>query len=159
MWVLSTQGKIEEEIGVTLKLCVTKCGKHPNVQPGARERSTILSASFMTLTKGKTTKKKCKQHHKLVLLLCHQERKKETSSGKFRSFNFCVYCGLLPRNASEDTFYHHIIIHCRDKIIISYLTSLADVYENILNYYMKFSTLKPYSVSNIICFIFLFNEV
>lgn len=159
MWVLSTQGKREEKIAVTLKLCVTKFGRHLNVQSCARKRSTILSASFMTLTKGKITKKKHKQHHKLTLLLCHQERKKETSSGKFRPFNFCVCCGLLPINASEDTFYHHIIIYSRDKIIISYLTSLADVYENILNDYIKFSTLKPYSISNIICFIFLFNEV
>lgn len=113
----------------------------------------------MTLTKDKTTKKKQKQHHNLMLLLCHQERRKETSSGKFRPFNFYVYCGLLPTHASEDTFYRHIIVYCKGKIIISYLTCLADVYENILNDYIKFSALKPYSVSNIICFIFLFNEV
>lgn len=56
-------------------------------------------------------------------------------------------------------FYHHIIVYCMGEIIISYLMSWADVYEYILNDYITFSALKPYSVSKIICFIFLFNEV
>lgn len=76
-----------------------------------------------------------------------------------QSLQLFVYCRVRPTDASEEIFYHHIIVYCMGKIIIRYLTSLADVYECILDDYIKFSALKPYSVSNIICFIFLFNEV